>query len=388
MRILHTSDWHLGRSLHQEDLHQYQRDFLEQIHTIVDQEGIDLVLVAGDVFDRAVPPVESVTLFADVLRRLADRCTVIVTSGNHDSAIRLGYGSQLFREGVHLVTDLSAIGTGIDVAAGDVSVRVYPIPYLVPDHAREVLKPTDEPLPRSHQAVVSAATDRIRADLASTLDRPTASIVMTPAFVIGGSVSESERDISVGGIDYVTADVFAGFDYVALGHLHGPQAVAAGEGSAIRYCGSPLRYSFSEASQNKSVTIVDVDSTGISAVTTVDITQPRSMALLTGTLDEVLSREVQQKHAESWVQVVVTDDARPVNLVSEVREGFPHALSIHHRPANEPKLRTDDGGSVAALDPVEISLRFIRDVANRDASNSEAKEIREVYEVARAEVEK
>lgn len=387
MRILHTSDWHLGRSLHQEDLHPFQVDFLGQIQDIVTRERIDVVLVAGDVFDRAVPPVESVTLFADALRGLADQCTVIVTSGNHDSAIRLGYGAHLFREGVHLVTDISMVGTGIDVVADDVRVRVYPVPYLVPDHAREVLKHTDEPLPRSHQAVVSAATERIREDLATQREPVAATFVMAHAFVVGGSASDSERDISVGGIDHVTADVFAGFDYVALGHLHGPQAVSATD-SHIRYSGSPLRYSFSEASQHKSVTVVDVEAAGITDVRAIEITQPRPMAVLTGTLDEVLTKECRAEHGSSWVQAFITDDARPANLVSLVRAAFPHALSIQHRPGTATSLRTDDAGSVSALDPVEISTRFIEDVANRVASDQEVAAIREVYEAARAGVEK
>lgn len=393
MRFLHTSDWHLGRSLHQQDLHSYQEDVLREIEALVESERVDVVLVAGDVFDRAVPPVESVALFTETLNRLSTKCVVVVTSGNHDSAIRLGYGSKLFREGIHIATDTASVGRGIDVTAANISVRIYPVPYLVPDHAREVLKTSDEPLARSHQAVLQAATDRIREDLATLTAPPDATVVLAHAFVTGpdtsnsAETSDSERDIRVGGVDVVTSDVFRDFDYVALGHLHGPQNVGGPTGSKVRYSGSPLRYSFSEAHQSKSVTLFDITQLGVTDVRAVDITQPRPMGILSGSLDEVMAASNIDQYANAWVQVVITDDARPPELVATVHAEFPHALSIIHRPESIGPIARDQAAELSMLSPPELTARFIDEVSNQPVSESERKIISEVYEISRTKVE-
>ncbi|MDQ1720645.1 MAG: repair protein SbcD/Mre11, partial [Pseudonocardiales bacterium] len=262
MRFLHTSDWHLGRTLHGVDLLEAQRDVLNQICRLVAQppDGVpvDAVLIAGDVYDRAVPPVEAVALFASTLAELIKHSTVIVTAGNHDSAIRLGFGAELFTERLRLRTDLASVGSPVLLGDGPAQVAVYPLPYLDPDAARAVLAPCDQPLERSHQAVMTAAMDRVRHDLAS---RPpaTRSVVVAHAFVVGGLPSESERSIVVGGVDSVAAGTFDGVDYVALGHLHGAQQPRGPAGTVLRYSGSPLRYSFSEQEHLKSVSLVDLD---------------------------------------------------------------------------------------------------------------------------------
>ncbi len=294
MRLLHTSDWHLGRTLHGVNLHEAQSAVLERICELVEDppDGIpvDAVLVAGDVYDRGVPPVESVQLFEWTLSRLSAVTTVVITSGNHDSAIRLGYGAGLFRDSIRMVTDLGQLDLPVLLEGSDgVRAAVYGIPYLDPDHARVALAGGGEPLPRSHQAVVGAACDRIRADLA---DRPgVRSVVLAHAFVAGAEPSDSERSIMVGGVDRVAGTVFHGIDYAALGHLHGPQAPESADGSVVRYSGSPLRYSFSEQEQQKVVLLVDVDAAGPARVTPVEIAQPRAMATLRGCLDDLLEVE-------------------------------------------------------------------------------------------------
>src|SRR6185312_12679692 len=263
MRFLHTSDWHLGRTLHGVDLLEAQRTVLEQLCRLVaeppDGVPVDAVLIAGDVYDRAVPPVESVTLFADVLAELTRHSTVIVTGGNHDSAIRLGFGARLFTDRLRVHTELSTIGEPVLLSAGGVNTAIYPLPYLDPDEARFVLA-EDEPLARSHQAVMAAALRRVHADLAG---RPGhRSVLLAHAFVIGGAASDSERSIVVGGVDSVGGDTFAGIDYVALGHLHGAQQLRGPAGTVLHYSGSPLRYSFSERQQTESVTLVDLPAEG------------------------------------------------------------------------------------------------------------------------------
>ena len=387
MKFLHTSDWHLGRTLHGLGLQDAQRDFVSELERITIESGVDCVVIAGDVFDRAVPPVESVALFTDALRRISARATVIAIAGNHDSAIRLGYGSPLYRDGIHVVTDAERAGGAIPVTSGAETVLFYPIPYLDPDHARTVLSGPGEPLPRSHEAVMVAAMGRIRSDRAARVanggeDWP--AVVIAHAFVVGGEPTDSERDIRVGGVDSVPAGVFAGIDYVALGHLHGPQQISAGAGDAvIRYAGSPLRYSFSEVHQTKSVTIVDVALSGACEVTLVPLAQPRAMAVLVGELTDILS-QTHRTHAQDWVRVVVTDSARPAQLHERIREAFPHAISVTHQPSvAEPVLATGLTALTSA-DPVAVSTQFVKDVTSAAATEDEVAVLREACEAVLA----
>ncbi|MFZ0324437.1 MAG: exonuclease SbcCD subunit D [Actinomycetes bacterium] len=395
MRLLHTSDWHLGRTLHNESLFDAQQAAMNQIVEIVDTQGIDAVLVSGDIFDRAVPPVESVTLLAETLRQLTARVPVVVISGNHDSAVRLGFGSRLFANPLHLRTGTSDIGHPVELADAEGTVLVYPVPFLDPDAARHSLGGVDVPLERSHEAVLSVAMGRVRADLRSrrsAVGPGPRSVVMAHAFVVGGQLaasqairSDSERDIRVGGTDSVPADLFAGVDYVALGHLHGAQQSylpdpAAASGTVLRYSGSPLRYSFSEARQTKSVTVVDVEAEGPIAVSTVALTQPRDMAVLVGPIDELLDPQQHEEVTSCWAQVTVTDPGRPEQMVPRLRERFPHALVVRHVPASGPLLTSGGGQGAEALDPLEVAESFVRYVTGADATPAELDVFRSAYE--------
>ncbi len=238
MRILHTGDWHLGRTLLGADLLGHQSTFADFLVETVRDRAVDLVVIAGDVYDRAIPPVDAVRLLSRTLERLAETATVVLTPGNHDSAARLGFGAGVMHDRVRILAEPTGIGTPVLLDDEYGPVAVYGIPYLHPDLTRYALADVpDEPLARSHQAVVGAGTARIRADLA---ERPgTRSVVVAHAFVGGAAPSDSEQDIRVGGVDQVAASVFDGIDYVALGHLHGPQRVGAGD--RIRYAGSRSR---------------------------------------------------------------------------------------------------------------------------------------------------
>ena len=380
MRLLHTSDWHLGRTLHGVNLHEAQSAVLDRICELVEDppDGIpvDAVLVAGDVYDRGVPPVESVQLFEWTLSRLSAVTTVVVTSGNHDSAIRLGYGSALFRERIRMITDLGALDLPLLLEGSDgVQAAIYGIPYLDPDHARVALAGSGAPLPRSHQAVVGAACELIRADLAGR--HGVRSVVLAHAFVAGAEPSDSERSIMVGGVDRVAGTVFAGIDYAALGHLHGPQAPESAERSVVRYSGSPLRYSFSEQDHTKVVLLVDLPAEGPAVVTPVEIEQPRPMATLRGRLEELLESPAHSVAEASWVRVTVTDRVRPDSLMDRIRSRFPHALQVFH----EPEGAIDRGRSgttvVSERDPRELGSDFIAYVTKAVASEGEV----DVFEV-------
>ena len=374
MRILHTSDWHLGRALHGVDLLDHQAAHLAHLVDVVRSESVDALVVAGDVYDRAIPPVEAVTLLSDTLAQLAEHTTVVVTSGNHDSATRLGFGSALMRERVRLRTRVAGLAEPVELPGG---LLVYGIPYLDPDSVRHALADDEHGVPaRSHQAVTDAAMARIRVDLAT---RPGArrTVVAAHAFVIGGEASESERDIRVGGVDHVAAGAFGGVDYVALGHLHGPQRVSGPDGTVVRYSGSPLAYSFSEQHHAKSSVLVDLS--GAEARTElIAAPVPRRLSDVSGTLDELLG-VAGEAHVDDWTRVTVTDAHRPADLYRRVRERFPHALVVqHHAPSSSPAVRA--AAVTAAHDPVAVGGDFVRYVTGADATPDEVAVLRSAYE--------
>jgi exonuclease SbcD len=366
MRLLHTSDWHLGRTLHGVDLLDHQAAYLDHLVELARAEQVDAVLVAGDVYDRAIPSVEAVAVLSDALARLSETTTVVLTSGNHDSSTRLGFGAALMRDRIRLRTAVASVAE--PVVIGD--VLVYGLPYLDPDFARSQLADEEGLLARSHEAVLAAAMRRVRADRATRPERRV--VVMAHAFVTGGQASESERDIRVGGVDQVPAGVLAGADYVALGHLHGPQQVAPG----VRYSGSPLAYSFGEQHQHKSTALVDLASDE-PQVTLVPAPVPRALADVAGTLDELLASPA---HTGDWVRVTVTDAARPADLQQRVRAHFPHALVVMHLPAGGGAVPSRALAVGAASDPLDVAAQFVRHVTGADPTAAEVAVLRRAYE--------
>ncbi|MFJ3384291.1 MULTISPECIES: exonuclease SbcCD subunit D [unclassified Curtobacterium] len=379
MRILHTGDWHLGRTLLGADLLEHQAAFLDHLVGVVVQRSVDLVVIAGDVYDRAIPPVDAVRMLSTVLERLAAVATVVVTPGNHDSAARLGFGSGVMNERVRILAEPTRVDDPVLVDDPAGPVAVYGIPYLQPDMVRYALAAVpDEPLARSHQAVVGAAMDRIRADLAR---RPgTRSVVVAHAFVGGAEPSDSEQDIRVGGVDRVAESAFAGIDYVALGHLHGPQRV--GDSERIRYAGSPLAFSFGERNHTKSVTLVDLDAAGAVAVELLPTPVPRPLVDVRDGIDAIESGE-HARHAESWVRVAVTDTVHPERMYARVKARFPHAVAVTHEPADAP-ARTTSRAVTATSDPVEVAADFVTFATGGAPSADELAVLREAYEAAAA----
>jgi exonuclease SbcD len=348
----------LGRTLHGVDLLEHQAVYLDHLVELVRQARPDALLVAGDVFDRAVPPVDAVRLLSDTLRRLVEWTQVVITSGNHDSAARLGYGAAVMRPELHVVTNIAQVGAPVEIGGGDgLAGLVYPLPFLVVDEAVEQWSSAEERLARSHQAVLGRAMSLVRSDAARrSKDRRVPVVVMAHAFVTGGEPSESERDISVGGVGDVAAGVFAGVDYLALGHLHRPQRVETGRpGEVARYSGSPLAYSFSEAGQLKSTVVVECGGAE-PQVELVPAPVPRKLGEARGTLEELSGPEFDPLR-ESWTRVLVTDESRPPQLNQVVKRLFPHALVIQHLPPDRPSIGISR--VTAAHDPLAVAGEFI-----------------------------
>lgn len=369
MRILHTSDWHLGRSFHGVGMLAAQASFVDHLLDVVQTEQVDLVVLAGDVYDRALPPVDAVELADDTFARLASsRAAVVVSSGNHDSPARLGFNSRLAdASGVHLRTRWQDVGAPVLLGDAHGPVAVYAIPYLEPDAVRAAWDLPE----RSHEAALTAAMARVGADLAARAGAR--SVVLAHAFVAGGPdapgrmSSDSERDISVGGIQIAPTRLFTGVDYAALGHLHGRATLT----DTVRYSGSPLAYSFSEAGQTKGSWLVDLGAAGMTSATFIAAPVPRPLASVRGRLEDLLSDPRHDTVRGAWLQVTLTDPRRPLRAMERLRSRFPHALMLGFHPEGVVPSRCPVTPRVDGRSDLDIALGFVAEVRELEASTEE-----------------
>ncbi|MBF6210791.1 exonuclease subunit SbcD [Nocardia puris] len=354
MRILHTSDWHIGRTFHGVDLLADQACSLAAVAELVAAESVDVVVVPGDVYDRSIPSADAIAVCNrgfEAIRAAGAR--IVATAGNHDSPTRLGAGASFAAAGgLHLRTTVAEAHRPVLLADAHGEVAFYGIPYLEPDVTRAEL---GVPQARSHAEVLDAVMARIRADIA---ERPgVRTVVLAHAFVVGGAATGSERSISVGGVETVPLSAFDGIDYVALGHLHSPQALS----ESVRYSGSPLPYSFAENSHRKAVWIVDLDESGLSAVERRDLPVVRGLSNLTGTLEELLSDATHEAVVDHYVSAILTDDTRPIDALRKLRERFPHAVHVEwQRPGGNPELHYRE--RVRGRRDAEVAQSFLTDV--------------------------
>jgi len=325
MRILHTSDWHIGRTFHGHSTLDALRGVLEALTAQVREHDVDVVIVAGDVFDSAAPAADCYILLSDTLRALSDAgAQVIVTSGNHDSAARLGFQAGLLRDGIHVLTDPLAVGTPITIADEDGPVHFYGIPFLEPALLRHLW-----PGVRTQEAALSHAMGLVRADLAARRDGGR-SVAIAHCFAAGVEPTPLlERDIQQGGLDVVPLATFDGVDYAALGHIHGRQQLA----SHVRYAGAPLHYSFGEGDKPRGSWLVDLDATGLGEVAWLPLPVPRRVVTLTATLDELLGDERFAEHEDDWVCAEYTDDLPQRDPLRRLQERFRFCAKVVHAPA-------------------------------------------------------
>ncbi len=362
MRMLHTSDWHIGRTFHGQDLLADQELVLSALADLVAEHAVDVVLIAGDIYDRAVPSAEAVQVATRALERIRRAGAVLVaSSGNHDSAPRLGaFAHFLSAGGLHLRTSPTTAGEPILLADDAGPVAVYAIPYLEPEVAKAALGVSGRP---GHQAVLGAAMERVRSDLVGRAG--TRSVVTAHAFVVGSFAGGSERSIAVGGVESVTDDVFDGIDYVALGHLHRPQVLTP----RMRYCGSPLPYSFDEAGQEKGVWLIDLGADGGVAERWLPLPVVRPLAVLTGTLAEIL--EGSADYEEHYLSVVLTDAVRPLEPMRRLRERFPHALTVAWQPTPGGRGQHSVADPVSAPTDADVVAAFLLECRGCAASDAE-----------------
>lgn len=382
MKILHTSDWHIGRTFHGVDLLADQAAALTAIADLVAAQSIDVVVVPGDIYDRAVPSADAVLVCNRGLEAIRRAGAVIVaTSGNHDSPARLGAGAAFASAGgLHLMTRVGDVATPVVIDDEHGSVAFYGIPYLEPETTRVEL---DIPAARTHAEVLGAAMGRITADRDArrAAGNNVRSVVLAHAFVVGGEATGSERSISVGGVETAPASAFDGVDYVALGHLHSPQMLT----ERVRYSGSPLPYSFGERSHRKAVWIIELDAEGLGSVDKVELPIVRGLSRIEGTTEELLADERFAEAVDHYVSAVLTDAVRPVDAMRSLRTRFPHAVHLEwNRPTDDSAMRYRD--RVRGRSDSDIVASFVTDMRSTPTTSEIALLERALASVQRNDV--
>ena len=353
MKFIHLSDLHLGKRVNDFPMTEDQRFILERILEIIYEEKPQAVLIAGDIYDKPLPPAEAVSLFDDFISRLNDMDTeVFIISGNHDSAERLSFGSHIMdKQGIHFAGGYDG-GTrcfSIDDEYG--KVNFYMLPFIKPVHVRQAFVDDDKGTEiATFTEAVSFAIEKMGVDIDER------NVLMAHQFVTGAARSDSE-DISVGGLDNVDSSVFSPFDYTALGHLHGPQAAGA---ESIRYCGSPLKYSFSEADQTKSVTIVEMgkktDGICKADIRVSELVPLRDMKVLRGKFSELTDNYyIKHINTNDYMRIILTDEEDVIGALGILRAIYPNIMRLDYdntrtrAAAIVPDAEGDDGRT-----PLEI----------------------------------
>lgn len=319
MKIIHTADWHLGRVLHQQSLLDEQSHALDQLFEYTQIHQVDAVLVAGDIYDRAVPPKEAVTLLDNFINRLAEiGVPIIMISGNHDSAERLGFASKQLRDsGVHIMGDLTHIQQPVVVESGAVKLNVYGIPYADPEQVRDVFDIEVKDFDSAHTYLV----EQIKA----SYDPNAINLLMSHCFVDGAEASDSEKTLSIGGSDRVSYEPMLSFDYVALGHLHSPQRRGADH---IRYSGSILKYSFSEHNQKKGVTLLEFDTNGLVKHQHLVLKPIRELRIIEGPINDLIEQGQSDPNSEDYILARMTDQMALLDPIGRLRAVYPNVLQL------------------------------------------------------------
>lgn len=362
MKLIHLSDLHLGKRLNEYSLIEDQEYMLSRVLEIIDRESPDGVLIAGDIYDKSIPTAEAIRLFDDFITGLSERnIPAFVISGNHDSAERLSFGSRLMgASGIYFSGVYEGKTPSISLYDDNGEVRIYMLPFFKPQQAR-----------RFHGDGIESYTDAIRASIeAMEIDPSVRNVLIAHQFVTGSGRSDSE-EISVGGADEVDISVFGGFDYVALGHLHRPQNCGD---ERVRYCGSPLKYSFSEAGDVKSVTVVKLAEKGNLTVRTVPIPAMRDMVELRGKYDELMQISFYEgtSYREDYVRITLTDENDVPDAIGRLRVVYRNLMKLDYDNERTRKGADEFELPVEKRTPFELFSEFFEMQNNKPMSKEQA----------------
>ncbi len=355
MRIIHTADWHLGRIFHGIHLTDDQAYVLEQFLSIVKDIRPDVIVVSGDIYDRAIPPYDAVSLLDEVISRLVRDvgCKVVMIAGNHDSPERLSFGSKLFENSnLYILGRFSNCLLPIQIEDEFGLVNIYAIPFLEPAIVREELN--NEEI-TTHERSLRAILDII----GQNKPKDKRSLLVAHAAVIGGQCSDSERPISIGGTQTVDPSIFQGFNYVALGHLHQPQSISK---PYIQYAGSILKYSFSEAHHKKSITFVEMDAYGNCNINRIPLVPRYDLRIVKGRLEEIIQNADNDPNKDDYIKVILLDENPVLNAMSRLRKVYPNTLHIERANIMLPTSRLNCSIDHNKLSEQEIFSSFFHHV--------------------------
>lgn len=362
MKFVHLSDLHLGKRVNEYSMLEDQEYILTKIINIIDDEKPAGVIIAGDVYDKSIPSAEAVQMFDDFLTRLAKRnLQVFIISGNHDSPERMSFGSRLMdQSGIHIsqVYDGKITPFTLQDESGD--VNIYMLPFVKPVHVK-----------RFSDESIESYTDAMRVAIAQmNVDQSARNLLITHQFVTGATRSESE-DISVGGSDNVDVSVFDGFDYVALGHIHSPQNCTS---ERVRYCGTPLKYSFSEAKDNKSITVVELEEKGKLSVKTVSLVPMRDMVEIKGRYNEIMLKSFYEStsYQEDYIHITLTDEEDIVDAIGKLRTVYHNLMKLDYDNKRTRSVSQVDGAvDVETKTPIELFSDFYELQNNQPMSDEQ-----------------
>lgn len=371
MKFVHISDLHLGKRIYDFSMLDDQKHILGEILKVIDSEAPDAVLIAGDVYDKNIPSIEAVELLDDFLFELSGRdLQVFLISGNHDSPERLAFASRLISPtGIHLSPVYSGAVEPVVLTDGSGPVDIYLLPFVKPAHVRRFFP----------DAKIESYNDALRTAVeALHIDRSRRNVLVTHQFITGAARSDSE-EISVGGTDNVDASVFDGFDYVALGHIHGPQNIGS---ERIRYCGTPLKYSFSEVSHEKSVTVVDMGKDGDLTVRTVPLRPLHDMREIEGTYEELTYRPAYEgTNTDDYLHITLTDEEDVPDAIGKLRLIYPNLMCLDY---NNSRTRAagmlSDIADVERRSPLDLFGEFYEQQNGRPMSDEQEAFAREIME--------
>lgn len=349
MKLIHLSDLHIGRRLGDVSLLEDQDYILTQILHIIDAETPDALLIAGDIYDKSVPSAEAVTLFDDFLCRLAKRSLpVMIISGNHDSPERLAFGNRLMDgAGIHLSPVYSGTITPVTLSDEFGEVNFWLLPFIKPVHVKRFFP----------DAGVESYTDAVRVAVKHMgINTQTRNVLVTHQFVTGASICESE-EVSVGGSDNVDASVFASFDYVALGHIHGPQNIGS---NRVRYCGTPLKYSFSEVEHNKSVTVVELQEKDCVHLRTIPLTPKHDLRQIQGAFAQLMDKSYYANTVvDDYLHVILTDEEDVPEALGRLRNIYPNIMKLSYDNTRTRTTQLIEGAKdVKTKSPLELFMDF------------------------------
>lgn len=362
MKFIHLSDLHLGKRVNEYSMLEDQEYILTKIINIIDDEKPTGVIIAGDVYDKSIPSAESVQMFDDFLTRLAKRnLQVFVISGNHDSPERMSFGSRLMdQSGIHISQVYNGQIEPFAMEDEHGVLNVYMLPFVKPAHVK-----------RFSDESIESYTDAIRVAIAEMkVDQSARNLLITHQFVTGATRSESE-DISVGGSDNVDVSVFDGFDYVALGHIHSPQNCTS---ERVRYCGTPLKYSFSEAKDNKSITVVELEEKGKLSVKTVSLVPMRDMVEIKGRYNEIMLKSFYENtsYQEDYIHITLTDEEDIVDAIGKLRTVYHNLMKLDYDNKRTRSVSQVDGAvDVETKTPIELFSDFYELQNNQPMSDEQ-----------------